>query len=130
MKNVRILIFTMLYFLKNKEKHLEISSFYIFVSKILMIWSTVFEIWVWLTEIGNYGHFLTFNPFMFLKNPKNQNFEKMKENASDVIILHKCTRNHNHMRYGSWDMGWDRQNFLHFGTFFALLPPNNLLENC
>ena len=36
-KNVRILIFTMLHFLKkNKEKHLEISLFYTCVPKILM----------------------------------------------------------------------------------------------
>ena len=101
-------IYNVVFFKKRKEKHLEISLFYIFVSKILMIWSTVFEIWVWLTKIGNYGHFLTFNPFMPLKNPKSQNFEKMKENAGDVITLHKCTRNHNHMRCGSWDMEWDR----------------------
>ena len=101
-------IYNVVFFKKRKEKHLEIPLFYIFVSKILMIWSTVFEIWVWLTKIGNYGHFLTFNPFMPLKNPKSQNFEKMKENAGDVITLHKCTRNHNHMRCGSWDMEWDR----------------------
>ena len=44
-KNVRILIFTLLYFFKtNKEKHLEISLFYTCVPKILMICSTVFEI--------------------------------------------------------------------------------------
>ena len=36
-KNVRILIFTMLYFSKkNKEKHLEISLFYTCVPKFLM----------------------------------------------------------------------------------------------
>ena len=39
------LIFTMLHYFKNgKEKHLEISLFYICVPKILMIWSTVPEI--------------------------------------------------------------------------------------
>ena len=31
-----------------------------------------------------------------LKNPKNQNFEKMKKIAGDIIILHMCTKNHNH----------------------------------
>ena len=50
----------------------------------------------------------------------------MKKIAGDMIILHKCTKNHNHMRYGSWDMLWDRQNFFcHFGPIFALLSPNN-----
>ena len=30
------------------------------------------------------------------ENPKNQSFEKMKKNAGDIIILHMCTKNHNH----------------------------------
>ena len=37
------------------------------------------------------------------KNPENQNFEKIKKkkkkNAGDIIILHKCTKNHDHMLY-------------------------------
>ena len=38
------------------------------------------------------GDFLPFTlPF---KNPKNQNFEKMKKIAGDIIILHKCTKNY------------------------------------
>ena len=41
------------------------------------------------------GHFLPFH--LPLKNPKNQNFEKMKTTSWDVIILHMCTKNHNHM---------------------------------
>ena len=31
-----------------------------------------------------------------LNNPKNQNFEKMKKDPRDIIILHKCTMNENH----------------------------------
>ena len=27
-------------------------------------------------------------------NPKNQNFEKLKESTRDIIILHKCTKNY------------------------------------
>ena len=42
------------------------------------------------------GHFLPFYP----TNPKNQNFEKM---PGDIIILHKCTKNHDHMLYCSWN---------------------------
>ena len=34
-------------------------------------------------------------------NPKKQNFEKMKEETGDIIILHNCTINDNHMMYGS-----------------------------
>ena len=64
------------------------------------------------------GHFLPFYP---PKNPKNQNFEKMKKFAGDFIILHMCTKNHfNHKMYGSWDTVWDRQNFLSFCTTFCL----------
>ena len=32
-------------------------------------------------------------------NPKFQNFEKMKQPSADIIILHKCTINGNHMMY-------------------------------
>ena len=49
----------------------------------------------------------------------------MKNISGNIIILHMCKRNHNHMRYGSWDRECDRQNFAHFGPFSALLPPNN-----
>ena len=37
-------------------------------------------------------HFLPFYP---PHNPKNQNFEKIKE-MPGCIILHKCTKNHDH----------------------------------
>ena len=56
-------------------------------------------------------HFLHFYP---LKNPKNQNFEKMKKPPRDVITLHMCTTNDNNMIYGSWDMERDSHNFLSF----------------
>ena len=34
-------------------------------------------------------------------NPENQNFEKVKKTPGDIIILHMCTININHMMYGS-----------------------------
>ena len=37
-----------------------------------------------------------------------------------IIILHMCTKNHNHLRYGSWDMEWDIF-FCHFGGSFCPL---------
>ena len=61
-------------------------------------------------------HFL---PFYTPNNLKNQNFEKVKETPGDIIILHMCTINDNHMVYGSWDMERDRQNFLSFWTIFC-----------
>ena len=47
---------------------------------------------------------------------------KMKKTSGDIVILHICTINDNHMMYGSWDMECDRQNFSHSRLFFALLP--------
>ena len=37
----------------------------------------------------------------------------------DIIILHMCTINDNNMRYGSWDIKCNRQNFLSFWTIFC-----------
>ena len=49
---------------------------------------------------------------------------KMKKPPGDVTILHKCTQNHDHMLYFSWDMARNRYNF-YFSllAFFALLHP-------
>ena len=60
------------------------------------------------------------------KTRKISLFKKWKKIAGDIIILHMCTKNHNHMRYSSWDKEWDRI-ICHFGPFFALLHslPNN-----
>ena len=107
-------IYSVVFFKKNKEKHLEISLFHTCVPKILMIWSTVPEIysatdWNWSLWVI-FCFFTSPSP----KNPKNQNFEKMKKIAGDIIILHMSTKNHNHMRYGSRDTEWGRHNFCHF----------------
>ena len=34
-------------------------------------------------------------------NLKNQNFEKLEKTPGDIIILHMCAINDNHMMYGS-----------------------------
>ena len=44
------------------------------------------------------GHFLPFYP---TNNPKNQNFEKMKNTSGDIIILIRCPKNHDHALYSS-----------------------------
>ena len=56
----------------------------------------------------------------FTNNLKNENFEKMKKMHGDIIILHKCTMNNNHMMHGSCDMKRDRQIFLSFLDIFCL----------
>ena len=58
-----------------------------------------------------------FGPFFALLPPmdrENQNFENMKLMSGDIIILHMCTINDNHMMYGSSDMERDGHNFLSF----------------
>ena len=60
---------------------------------------------------------------------KNQNFEKMKKTPRDIIILHLCTTNNNHMRYGSWYMKLDRPNFLSFWVIFYPFTQNTKNQN-
>ena len=47
----------------------------------------------------------------------------MKKQPGDIIILHLCTINDNHIMYGSWDMESDEQNFLSFWTIFCPFNP-------
>ena len=42
-------------------------------------------------------HFGPFCPFNPTDDHKNQNFEKMIATSGDIIILHMCTINDNHM---------------------------------
>ena len=60
------------------------------------IWSTTDRIFFSFWTI-----FCPFTPPTPSDNPENQNFEKMKIAPGDIIILHKCTINDNHMIYGS-----------------------------
>ena len=62
-----------------------------------------------------------FCPFTPLTCPKNENFKKIKKTPGDMIILHKCTKNHDHMLYCSSDMVRNRFN-CHF-SFWAIFYP-------
>ena len=87
-----------------------------------IIWCMVPEIWSMMNRIFcQFGPF--FCPFNPPNNPKTQNFKKLKKMPGDIIILHMCTINDNHIMYGSWDMKCDRQNFLSFWTIFCHLTP-------
>ena len=69
----------------------------------------------WDTEWGQAESFVIlshFLPFYHTNNLRNQNFEKMKKASGDIIILHFCTANENHMMYGSTDMRQDRYFFI------------------
>ena len=66
----------------------------------MIIWYTVPVIWH-MTDvvIFNFGLFFALSPPLTL--PKNENFKKMKKTLGDIIILHKFTKNHDHMEYCS-----------------------------
>ena len=56
---------------------------------------------IWSATDRIFCHFGLFFALLPPNNPKNQNFEKMKKTPGDIIILHMCTVNDNHMMYGS-----------------------------
>ena len=62
-----------------------------------------------------------FLPFYPPNSPKNKNFKKMKKNPEDIIILHKCTKNHDHRLYYSWDVTRDKFNC--YFSFWAIFCP-------
>ena len=68
------------------------------------------------------GHFLPFYP---TNSPKNENIKKMKKVPGDIIILHKCTKNHNYMLYCCWDMARGCNCHFSFGQFFPIYPHNS-----
>ena len=45
--------------------------------------------------------------------------KKWKKIAGDIIILHTCTANHNHMKYSSWDTKWHKFLLLFWVIFLA-----------
>ena len=65
-------------------------------------------------------YFLLFYPSSSL----NQNFKKMKKTPGDIIILLKCTQDHDHMLYCSLDMARHRCNcYFSFWAIFCLFSP-------
>ena len=77
---------------------LEISSFYTCVPE-----TTSYHEWFLRYGAQQTKFFLIldhFLPFYPPNNKENQNFEKLKKAPGDIIILHKCTINDNHMMYG------------------------------
>ena len=43
--------------------------------------------------------------------------------SGDIIILHMCSKNHNHIMFSSWDTEWDKQNFLSLWAIFCSFTP-------
>ena len=67
---------------------------------------TIPEIWH-MTDVIYISYFGPFSAILPPKSPKKQNFKKWKKTPGDIIILQMCTKNYDHMMYGSWDMVWD-----------------------
>ena len=61
--------------------------------------------------------------FTSLTTPKINILKKWKKYLRDIIILHMCTINENHMMYGSWDKEHDRQNFFSIWTILCPFTP-------
>ena len=64
-----------------------------------------------------------FSPFYPSHSPKNENFKTMKKILGDIIILHKCTKNHDYILYCSWDIVRDGCNYFSFWAIFCPFTP-------
>ena len=71
------------------------------VPKIILVWLIVTKKWC----THKYKLFALF-ALTTIFGPKNQNFWKIKKRLGDIIILHECTKNHNHMIFNSQNMMW------------------------
>ena len=105
----------------NVKKHLEILSFYTRVS--LIICTTLdmmYSFWDMKFNRRNYfvilGHFLSFTPLTVQK----LKISKLKKIPGDIIILHKCTKNHDHPLYCSRDVARHKCNSLKNENFKAV----------
>ena len=74
--------------------------------------------WDMACDVYNY---FSFCPFTLLRTQKVKIKKKMKEKPGDIIILHKCTKNHDHMLYCSWDIAHDGCNC--YFSFWAIFCP-------
>ena len=70
-----------------------------------------------------------FCPFTPITSLKNTTWKNHKKTPGNIILLHMCTENEDHMMYGSWDIRCDRLSFFvilgHFLPFDPLINPNN-----
>ena len=86
-----------------------------------IIWCMIPEIWS-ATDII-FCHFGLLFALLPPLQPKKLKFWKTEKMYGDIIILHMCTINGNHMMYSSSDMMHDRQNVLSFWTIFCPFTP-------
>ena len=95
---------------KNLKNCLEISSPHTSVPKIMIICSTVPEIWCVTDIIVFFSFWAIFCPFTPITAQKMKISKKMEKPSGDTIILHNSPKNHDHMLYCSLYMVHDRCN--------------------
>ena len=99
------------------KKHLKIFSFYNVYHKWQLYGIWFFRYGVQQTKVFVIlDHFLPFYPY---NNPKNSKFWKILKTPGDIIILHKCHKNHDHMLYCSSDMARNAHNYFSFWAIFC-----------
>ena len=67
---------------------------------------------------------IVFCPFTPITTRKIKMLKNWKKTPGDIIILHKCTKNHDHMIYCSWDMA-RKVLFFILGYFLHFYLPNS-----
>ena len=83
-----------------------------------IIWYIVPQIWS-ATDWIFLSSWAIFCPFIPLRVQKMTISKKHKKRLEDIIILHKCTENHDHGLYCSWYMARDECNC--YFSFWAIL---------
>ena len=90
-------------------------------NKNTIIWCTLTQVWS-VTDII-FCHFRPFFPLLPHYWPRKlkfgKNVKKKKKTPADIILLHTCTIDQDHMMYGSWDMKCNRQEFLSSWAIFC-----------
>ena len=88
-----------------------------------IMWYMVLEIWSSPDFFVILSHFLPSYPLTAWKMKFSKKKKKMKKRLKklgDIITLQKCTKNHDHRLYCSWDMAHYRCNY--FSIWAILLP--------
>ena len=87
--------------------------------------SRSYDVWFLRYEVQQTEFFVILDRFLPIYPPNSRTNENIKnekkKNPGDIIILHKCTKTHDHRLYCSWDMAPDVCNF-HF-SFWAIFCP-------
>ena len=88
-----------------------------------IMWYMVLEIWSSPDFFVIFSHFLPSYPLTAWKmkiSKKKKKMKKRPKKLGDIITLQKCTKNHDHRLYCSWDTAHYRCNY--FSIWAILLP--------